>query len=90
VRIWVAPMARVRLGLLERKCMRSRQGAGPCFQASASLAGWMMAMTPSPIRAMAAKCWKRLGERSMGWLEALGDRFVATRQAGDWAEFKAA
>lgn len=25
-----------------------------------------------------------------GWLEALGDRFVATRQAGDWTEFKAA
>ncbi len=65
VRIWVAPMARVRLGLSERKCMRLRQGRGPCFQASASLAGWMRAMTPSPMRAMAAKCWKRFVGRNM-------------------------
>jgi hypothetical protein len=59
--IWAAPMARVRLGRLERPCMRSRQGLGPRFQALASATGWMRAMTPSPMRTMAAKCFVRAG-----------------------------
>ncbi len=59
--IWAAPMARVRLGWLERLCIRSRQGLGPCFQALASATGWMRAMTPSPMRTMAAKCFARVG-----------------------------
>jgi len=59
--IWAAPMARVRLGRLERPCIRSRQGLGPCFQALASATGWMRAMTPSPMRTMAAKCFARVG-----------------------------
>jgi hypothetical protein len=59
--IWAAPMARVRLGRLERPCIRSRQGLGPRFQALASATGWMRAMTPSPMRAMAAKCFARAG-----------------------------
>ena len=59
--IWATPMARVRLGRLERPCMRSRQGLGPCFQALASATGWMRAMTPSPMRTMAAKCFARVG-----------------------------
>jgi hypothetical protein len=41
--------------------MRSRQGLGPCFQALASATGWMRAMTPSPMRTMAAKCFARVG-----------------------------
>ena len=60
-RIWATPMARVRLGRLERPCIRSRQGLGPCFQALASATGWMRAMTPSPMRTMAAKCFARVG-----------------------------
>jgi hypothetical protein len=60
-RIWATPMARVRLGRLERPCIRSRQGLGPCFQALASVTGWMRAMTPSPMRTMAAKCFARVG-----------------------------
>jgi hypothetical protein len=59
--IWAAPMARVRLGRLERPCMRSRQGLGPRFQALASATGWIRAMTPSPMRTMAAKCFARVG-----------------------------
>jgi len=41
--------------------MRSRQGLGPRFQALASATGWMRAMTPSPMRTMAAKCFARVG-----------------------------
>jgi hypothetical protein len=41
--------------------MRLRQGLGPCFQALASATGWMRAMTPSPMRTMAAKCFARVG-----------------------------
>ena len=59
--IWAAPMARVRLGRLERPCIRFCQSLGPCFQALASLSGWTMAMTPSPMRTMAAKCLAREG-----------------------------
>ena len=59
--IWATPMARVRLGRLERPCMRLRQGLGPRFQALASATGWMRAMTPSPMRTMAAKCFARVG-----------------------------
>jgi hypothetical protein len=59
--IWAAPMARVRVGRLERACMRLRQGLGPRFQALASATGWMRAMTPSPMRTMAAKCFARVG-----------------------------
>ena len=59
--IWATPMARVRLGRRERPRMRSRQGLGPRFQALASATGWMRAMTPSPIRTMAAKCFARVG-----------------------------
>jgi len=59
--IWAAPMARVRLGRLERLRMSLRQGLGPQFQAPASRVGWMRAMTPSPMRTMAAKCFARVG-----------------------------
>jgi len=59
--IWATPIARVRFGRLERPFMRSRQGLGPCFQALASATGWMRAMTPSPMRTMAAKCFARAG-----------------------------
>lgn len=59
--IWAAPMARVRLGRLERPLIMARQGLGPRFQALASATGWMRAMTPSPIRTMAAKCFARCG-----------------------------
>ena len=59
--IWAAPMARVRLGRRERACIRLRQGLGPRFQALASATGWMRAMTPSPMRTMAAKCFARVG-----------------------------
>ena len=59
--IWAAPMARVRVGRLERPCIRSRQGLGPRFQTFASATGWMRAMTPSPMRTMAAKCFARVG-----------------------------
>jgi hypothetical protein len=41
--------------------MRLRQGLGPRFQALASATGWMRAMTPSPMRTMAAKCFARVG-----------------------------
>ena len=59
--IWATPIARVRFGRLESPCMRSRQGFGPRFQALASATGWMRAMTPSPMRIMAAKCFARVG-----------------------------
>jgi len=56
-----APMARVRLGCLARQCMRSRQGLGPLSQALAQATGRTRAMTPSPMRSMAAKCLARVG-----------------------------
>jgi hypothetical protein len=59
--IWAAPMARVRLGRLESSCIQFFQNFGPWFQAWASFLGWMMAMTPSPMRTMAAKCLARAG-----------------------------
>ena len=67
--IGAAPMARVRVGRLARPCMSARQGSGPRFQALASATGWMRAMTPSPMRTMAAKCFVRVGVviNIMGW-----------------------
>lgn len=59
--IWAAPMARVRVGRLAKPCIKSRQGLGPRSQALASVTGWMRAMTPSPMRTMAAKCFARVG-----------------------------
>jgi hypothetical protein len=59
--IWATPMARVRLGRFARPCMRLRQGLGPLRQAFASAVGRMSAMTPSPMRTMAAKCFARDG-----------------------------
>jgi hypothetical protein len=59
--IWATPMARVKLGRLERPCIRLRQGLGPCFHALASALGRMRAMTPSPMRTIAAKCFARVG-----------------------------
>ncbi len=59
--IWAAPMARVRLGRWESSCIQFCQNLGPCFQALASFSGWTMAMTPSPMRTMAAKCLAREG-----------------------------
>jgi hypothetical protein len=65
VMIWRAPMVRVRDGRSCRWPMSRFQGAGPCFQARASSSGRMIAMTPSPMRAMAAKCFQRLDARDM-------------------------
>jgi hypothetical protein len=59
--IWAAPMARVRLGRFESSCIQFFQNLGPWFQALASFSGWTMAMTPSPMRTMAAKCLARVG-----------------------------
>jgi hypothetical protein len=59
--IWAAPMARVRLGRLANSCIQSCQNFGPFFQAWASFSGWTMAITPSPMRTMAAKCLAREG-----------------------------
>lgn len=59
--IWAAPMARVRCGRLASERISLRQGRGPRFQALASAVGRMRAMTPSPMRTMAAKCFARVG-----------------------------
>jgi hypothetical protein len=59
--ICATPMARVRLGRLARPCMRLRQGLGPFLHAFASAVGRMRAMTPSPMRTIAAKCFARDG-----------------------------
>jgi hypothetical protein len=72
--IWAAPMARVRLGRLARPRIRLRQGLGPRFQALASKVGWMRAITPSPMRTMAAKCFARVGVviNILSWREFSG------------------
>jgi hypothetical protein len=66
--ICAAPMARVSAGRLASPRMSVRQGFGPFFHAFASTLGWMSAITPSPMRIMAAKCFDRaeLGRNIFG------------------------
>ena len=65
--------------------MRSRQGLGPRFQALASATGWMRAMTPSPMRTMAAKCFARVGfvMSIMGWRVFFGRSVVRECAVGE-------
>ena len=60
-----APMVRVRVGRSWSSPIRAFYGLGPCFQASASFCGRTTAITPSPIRAMAVKCFQRLDARDI-------------------------
>ena len=55
------PITRVRPGRLESSPIRLCHNFGPVFQALASFLGFTIAMTPSPIKTIAAKCFARFG-----------------------------
>ncbi len=59
------PTVRVRTGRSCNVPMSCFHGFGPCFHASASFSGRKTAITPSPIRAMAVKCFHRLDARDI-------------------------